>query len=103
MTILALVVVLCLALISLSATSTRQSSMESARQEAQANARLALSMALGELQRELGDDRRITADSDLLLNGDEGLAGIPGVWDSWVPPQVWDPLNLRAPNYIQTS
>lgn len=47
--------------ISLSAISLRSSANGEAQARATANARMAVIMAIGELQKEAGDDRRITA------------------------------------------
>src|SRR5690606_22952159 len=61
-------------------TSTRNDSMQTAR----ANARLALSMAIAQLQKHAGPDTRVTAPANL-ANGNLP-AGVAGVWDSWRPP-----------------
>ncbi|MBK1834641.1 hypothetical protein [Roseibacillus ishigakijimensis] len=52
-------------LLSLSSTQLRSSQATQARQEAQANARLALQIAIGNLQKYAGPDQRITATADM--------------------------------------
>ncbi|MCU0780536.1 MAG: hypothetical protein MUF04_05465 [Akkermansiaceae bacterium] len=89
-TTLALMVLLALlavGLLSLSAVSLRTSGQGLARTEAEANARLALMLAFGELQRLLGPDQNITApagifDSDPEGSGAGGLSHrhLTGVW-----------------------
>jgi hypothetical protein len=58
--LLALLSVVALGMLSLSAVSLRSSSQESAMMEARANARLALMIAIGELQKEMGPDMRVS-------------------------------------------
>jgi hypothetical protein len=61
-----LLTLMAVGLLSLSAVSLRSSSQGSAQAEAQANARMALMIALGELQKEMGPDMRISSESALL-------------------------------------
>lgn len=91
-----LLTLLAVGLMSLSTVSLRSSSSGSAQAEARANARLALELAIGDLQRALGDDRRITADASILKQ--EGTVNAVGVWDSWSPRMAENPEN-RAPDY----
>jgi len=63
MPLLALVAV---SLLGLSTISIRKSSTQMEMDEARANARLALQLALGELQQHLGPDQRVSADGRLL-------------------------------------
>ncbi|MCH7228715.1 hypothetical protein [Haloferula sp. A504] len=56
---------LAVGLLSLSSVALRGTTMESARSEARANARLALVVALGELQKEMGPDMRVSAEAAL--------------------------------------
>jgi hypothetical protein len=86
--------VLALGMLSLSAVSLRSSSQGDAMSEAQANARLALVIALGELQKEMGPDMRVCAKAAIFdENPDTGE--IEGVdqphwlasyesWGSWL-------------------
>ncbi|WP_367873154.1 hypothetical protein [Luteolibacter sp. Populi] len=76
-----LVSVLVIGLLSLARVSLRSSNHGEARKMAQANARMALALAIGQLQSELGDDRRITADASL-LDAKSTQSKLVGVWDS---------------------
>ena len=80
LTLMVLLSILAIGLLSLSSVSLRSANVGSARQSAQANARLALMLALGELQTQAGPDTRITARADIL---DEKNPPVLGVWKSW--------------------
>lgn len=80
LSLMALLTVLIVGLLSLSATNQRGSSQADAQHQAQANARLAMKMAIGELQKHAGPDMRITAPADIL---DDGMPPLTGVWRSW--------------------
>jgi hypothetical protein len=74
---------LAVGMLSLSAVTLRSSFQGSAMGEARNNARLALMIAIGELQKQMGPDQRISASSAIL---DETPVTHPhwvGVWDSW--------------------
>lgn len=77
-----LISVLALGLLGLSTVTLRTSSSELARQEARANSRLALMLAIGELQKQMGPDQRISARSSA-VNGQKGEKNILGSWESW--------------------
>ncbi len=76
--------VIAVGLLSLSAISLRTASQGQAAAEARANTRLALMLAIGQLQAELGPDQRINAPADL---ADQELSGgrqkWVGTWESW--------------------
>ena len=97
---------LALGLLSLSSTVLRASNAGSAQLQARANARLAMTLAIGELQRTLGDDRRISADASLLMpqaqsqSQSSSSAHVVGVWESWSP-KLSKNLTGTAPNYAQ--
>lgn len=79
--LMVLLMVVGVGLLSLSAVSLRAGGVASAREEAQANARIALLLALGELQAVAGTDRAITAPASVL---DEKFPdGVTGVWKAW--------------------
>jgi hypothetical protein len=84
--LLVLLMVLGIGLLSLSAIALRASSQDSARAEARANARLALMMALGELQEAAGSDQRVTCSARVRDPG--APTGLTGVWNSWRPPMA---------------
>jgi len=80
LSLMALLTVLVVALLSMSATNQRGSSQADAQLQAQANARLAMMMAIGDLQNLAGHDTRITAGSNLFS---EDRVRATGVWRSW--------------------
>lgn len=95
-TIVAVVVVsllltmLALGILQLATFQVRSSDSDLARQQARGNARLALVMAIGELQRFAGPDQRVTATGDILgpPDGDAGAgAGGEVVHPHWLG--VW--------------
>ncbi|MCW1886878.1 hypothetical protein OKA04_19215 [Luteolibacter flavescens] len=81
-----LVTILAVGLLSLTSIELRKSSIGDARAAARANARLGLMMALSQLQKDLGDDRRSTADASILASSANPAA--VGVWNGWSPELV---------------
>ncbi|MGB6223680.1 hypothetical protein, partial [Haloferula sp.] len=81
-----LLTLLAVGLLSLSMVSLRSASSSEAQQEAQNNARLAVMLALGELQSELGPDQRISASGGQQLDGESKSGGQhwTGVYDAWL-------------------
>ncbi|MFT5905220.1 MAG: hypothetical protein ACI9E1_000814 [Cryomorphaceae bacterium] len=75
-----LLMMIALAMLSLSNIELRASQNGRAMAEAQANARMALMLAIGKLQQHAGSDMRITAPADIL---DEFYPPALGVWRSW--------------------
>lgn len=92
--LLVLLMVLAVGLLSLSAVTLRSSNHGQARAHAEANARLALLLAIGDLQHALGPDRRVSA-SAALAHGDQGEPNLLGAWQSW----RWDPQAGGKPDY----
>lgn len=90
LTLMVLLSILALGLLSLSSISLRQSSADSAMKEARANARMAILLAIGELQQHLGPDNRININASQ-LSDDDGISASAaagrghwiGVYDSW--------------------
>jgi Tfp pilus assembly protein PilX len=83
LSLMVLLAILAVGLLGLSSVSLRSSSQGTAQQQARANARLALMLAVGELQAELGPDRRVNCQADI---DDEAVAGQRkwlGVYDAW--------------------
>ncbi|MEY3898471.1 MAG: hypothetical protein RLZZ214_3993 [Verrucomicrobiota bacterium] len=82
LSLMILLTVIAVGLLSLSSISLRSAAQGSAMATAQANARLALMLAIGDLQKNAGSDQRITAPGGIL---DENAAhpNWIGVWDSW--------------------
>lgn len=82
LSLMILLTLLAVGLLTLSSISLRASSQHSAMSTARANARLALMLAIGDLQKSAGPDQRVTARADLI---DEKSANprLAGVWKSW--------------------
>ena len=83
-----LLAVVAVALLSLSSISLRSANDGSLVAEARANARLAMQIAIGELQLLAGPDQRITTTSNILETAEQPVAQrhLTGVWRSW----KWD-------------
>ncbi|MEK7949593.1 hypothetical protein [Luteolibacter soli] len=81
MMLLVLLLVLAVGLLSLSTISLRASSHDVLLQQARANARLALQLAIGELQASAGPDQRVTATAAVHDKGKQ--PHLTGVWDGW--------------------
>jgi hypothetical protein len=80
--ILVLLAVVAVGLLTLSTVTVRASKQGDAAAIARANARLALMLAIGDLQKSAGPDQRITARANII---GENVANsqITGVWSSW--------------------
>lgn len=96
LSLMVLLLLVAVAFLSLGAVSLRRTSAESAHIVARSNARLSVMLALGELQKNLGDDRRITADASIFDNA--ANPNVMGVWKSWSPKLADNPLGA-APRY----
>ncbi|RYD46669.1 MAG: hypothetical protein EOP85_06985, partial [Verrucomicrobiaceae bacterium] len=96
LSLMVLLAVISVGLLSLGTITLRKVSSDSAGITARSNARLSLMLALGELQKNLGDDRRITADASIF----DGAANphALGVWKSWSPKLADNPI-VGAPRY----
>lgn len=96
LSLMVLLVVIAVGLLTLGTISLRRTSTDAAQLVARSNARLSVMMAIGELQKNLGDDRRVTADASIFDNAANPHA--LGVWKSWSPKLADNPL-AAAPRY----
>jgi hypothetical protein len=96
LSLMILLTIIAVGLLTLSSISLRASSQGNSTAETRANARLALMLALGDLQKHLGPDRAITAPSEILATPTTSIAkpNTTGVWESW-----WDFNPNGAPDY----
>ncbi len=90
LTLMVLLSILALGLLTLSSTTLRSTGQSQQHSIARANARLALTLAIAQLQEYTGDDRRVTAPADQLSTGDGSSSDAAieqrhytGVWRSW--------------------
>jgi len=90
LSLMVLLTIIGLGLLSLSAITLRSGSQNQARMEAQGNARLALQIAIGELQKELGPDQRISANGSIIASSGVVHPHLTGVWDSWIAGPLGD-------------
>ncbi len=85
LSLMILLTVIAVGLLSLSSISLRASTQGQTMAVAQTNARLALMLAIGDLQKSLGPDQRITAAAEILPASKPAAPGRAhwiGVWDS---------------------
>ena len=82
-TMMILLSILAVGFLSLSTISLRGSQRDNASQMARSNARLALTLAIGDLQKKLGPDQRISAPASIVRS--EAPQGVTGVWNAWSP------------------
>lgn len=80
--LLVLLTLVAVGLLSLSSVTLRTSSQGNAMSIARSNARLALMVAMGELQKTMGPDRAISATSEI-LSVNPAKPNLMGVWESW--------------------
>jgi len=99
--VMVLLVMVALAMISLSSIELRSSRRNEAMAQAKANARMALILAIGDLQMTMGPDQRISASAGILDARPESIdidevnqAHLTGVWGSW----KWQP-GEKSPDY----
>jgi Tfp pilus assembly protein PilV len=96
LSLMILLTVIAVGLLSLSSIALRQSGANSAQASARANARLGLQLALAELQKNAGDDRRVTANGSIVTGAQQ--PEVMGVWKSWSPKLSKTPT-ASAPDY----
>jgi type II secretory pathway pseudopilin PulG len=105
--LMVLLSILAVGLLSLSAVSLRASSGAQAESVARANARMAMMLAIGELQKQIGPDQRITAPSAILDADPESTsvdgvahAHLTGVWNARdAANESLDSYNSSPPDY----
>jgi hypothetical protein len=83
LSLMILLTLIAVGLLSLSSVALRTSSRGQAMSTARANARTALMLALGELQKQAGQDTRVTARADILPTVPDEYPPVLGVWRSW--------------------
>jgi Flp pilus assembly protein TadG len=81
--LMVLLAIITVGTLSLSVVTLRTGTQDSAKARAQANARMALMIAIGELQKEMGPDQRISANSAILDTSTVQHSNWLGVWNSW--------------------
>jgi hypothetical protein len=79
---MAFILLLLLTITSLVRVETSLGEMSKFRLKAEQNAHLALRVAIGELQKSAGPDKRVTATADLLPSTDLSRKHTVGVWSS---------------------
>ncbi|MGJ8726185.1 MAG: hypothetical protein ACSHYB_16635 [Roseibacillus sp.] len=92
-TMMVLLALIAIGLLGLSSTVLRSSQSDNDMLKARANARLGLQIAIGELQRTMGPDTRVSANAAILDNQGtvrEGMKHIAGAWNAWQQ----DPANI---------
>lgn len=92
-----LLAILALGMLSLSAVALRTSGQGQAEASARANARLAMMLALGELQRTMGPDQRVSAPA-AAVTAQARQPHLTGAWESW----RWQP-GAGSPDYSAKS
>ncbi len=82
LSLMILLTVIAVGLLTLSSISLRASGQGEAMATARNNARLALMLAIGDLQKSLGPDKAVTANSEI-LSASPAKNQTAGAWESW--------------------
>jgi len=98
LTLMVLLTLVAVGMLGLSAITLRTSSEAQAISSARANARLAMMLALGDLQSSLGPDRRVSASAAAVISSAK-QPHLTGAWESW----RWDPAKSDSPDYSEKS
>ncbi|WP_269537510.1 hypothetical protein [Cerasicoccus fimbriatus] len=93
LSLMAFMFMLALAIATMARIELTTTTLDNAQTEARANARLALQVAIGELQKAAGPDQRITATADIFSDQATGIQSPYwlGVWDSDI--EDWETLD----------
>lgn len=94
LSLMVLLTIVAVGLLTLGSISLRSAGAGDAQAQAYANARMAVMMAIGQLQKQAGDDRRITADASISDNAKQGH--MVGTWNSWTPDFAKDPTKATV-------
>jgi len=97
--VLPLLAILVMGLLGISSIEMRKSSTQIAQIEARANARLALTLAIGDLQKHLGPDQRVSTDSRILEGSNSGSSDLKQ--PHWV--NVWRTTQEDGSPFITRS
>ena len=104
LSLMILLTVIAVGLLSLSSISLRASSQGEAMQAARANAKVALMLAIGDLQKQLGPDQRISTTADQISPTEAGVPTAPktqrhwaGAYESWSTASA----NRPTPKFLQ--
>jgi len=90
LTLMILLTVIAVGMLTLASISLGTTSQATAMATARANARMALMLAIGDLQKAAGPDYRVTARSDI-VPGNDANACLTGVWGD-----TWQNINSKA-------
>lgn len=96
LSLMVLLTMIALGMLSLSSVSMRQSSRENLTKMAQSNARMALMVALGELQNTMGVDQAVSAPASAVVTN-APRPHMVGAWKSW----RWIPAPGGSPDYSE--
>lgn len=97
LSLMILLTLLAVGLLTLSSVALRASGQGAARAEARANARMALMLALGELQKSMGPDQGISARASSVIKN-PAEPNLLGTWASW----HWQP-GRGTPDYAEKT
>jgi hypothetical protein len=96
LSLMILLTVIAVGLLTLSSISLRSSSQGAAASIARSNARLAMMLALGDLQKALGPDQSVSAPASAVVASPK-RPRITGAWNSW----RWTPTAGGSPSYSE--
>ncbi|MES2474766.1 MAG: hypothetical protein V4640_03220 [Verrucomicrobiota bacterium] len=106
LSLMILLTVIAVGLLTLSSISLRSTNQTDAMQAARANARIALMLAIGDLQKQLGPDPRISTTADQLAGTNSSSSAAPqnqrqwaGAYNSW--PEALPDASRPTPEFLQ--